>query len=96
MIPVDVYLNYCQDTTVKATGDIFITGKGQYTSNLSANGNIDFQSSGAIARGGSLSAGKDIKAKTVGSIAGVTTLLKVPKTWSYYSRYSIPKQCFYL
>ncbi|HEY5524530.1 MAG TPA: flagellar assembly protein A [Clostridium sp.] len=79
MIPVDAYLNYCQETTVKATGDIFITGKGQYISNLSANGNIDFESSGAIARGGILSAGKDIKAKTVGSVAGVTTLLKVPK-----------------
>lgn len=79
MIPVDVYLNYCQDTTAKATGDIFITGKGQYTSNLCAGGNIEFETSGAIARGGCLSAGKDIKAKIVGSIAGVTTLLKVQK-----------------
>lgn len=78
MIPVDVYLDYAQDTSVKATGDIFITGKGQYTSDFSANGSIYFQKEGAIARGGSLSSGKDIKAKTVGSVAGITTLLKVP------------------
>lgn len=79
MIPVDVYLNYCQDTTIKSTGDIIITGKGLYISNLCANGNIEFQVPGAIARGGSLRADKYIKAKTVGSVAGVTTTLKVSK-----------------
>jgi uncharacterized protein (DUF342 family) len=79
MIPVDIYLNYCQDSTVKATGDIFIKGKGLYISDLSANGNIEFQVPGAIARGGSLSADKYIKAKTVGSTAGVTTTLKVSR-----------------
>jgi len=85
MIPVDVYLNYCQDTTVKATGDIYITGKGLYISNLSANGNINFQVPGAIARGGTLSANEYIKAKTVGSLAGVTTTLKVSKQGVIYA-----------
>ncbi|MCR4945304.1 MAG: FapA family protein [Clostridium sp.] len=77
--PVDVYLNYCQDTEVKTTGNIFITGKGQYVSNLSAECNIEFLKDGAVARGGILKAGKDIKARIVGSIAGVTTTLIVPE-----------------
>lgn len=78
--PVDVYLNYSQDTKIKATGNIFITGKGQYISNLSTLGRIEFLSDGAISRGGTLTSGKDIKAKVVGSVAGVTTILEVPKT----------------
>jgi uncharacterized protein (DUF342 family) len=78
--PVDIYLNYSQDTKVKASGTIYITGKGQYVSELSAEGNIEFLADGAIARGGILSAGKEIKAKVVGSTAGVTTTLKVGKS----------------
>ena len=77
--PVDVYFNYCQDTKIKTTGNIFITGKGQYVSDLSTEGDIEFLENGAVARGGTLRAGKTIKAKVVGSVAGVTTTLKVPK-----------------
>lgn len=77
--PVDIYFNYCQDTTMKTTGNIYVTGKGQYVSNLSAEGDIEFLTDGAVARGGVLCAGNSIKAKTVGSVAGVTTTLKVPK-----------------
>lgn len=79
MIPVDIYLNYCQDSTIKATGDIIITGKGQYICNLSARGSIIFEQPGAISRGGVLVAGKDIKAKTIGSAAGVANKLIVPR-----------------
>ena len=75
--PVDIYFNYCQDTKIKTTGNIFVTGKGQYVSDLSTEGDIEFLKSGAVARGGTL-AGKNIKAKVVGSVAGVTTTLKVP------------------
>lgn len=77
--PVDIYFNYCQDTKMKTTGNIFVTGKGQYVSDLSTEGNIEFLNDGAVARGGTLTAGKNIKAKVVGSAAGVTTTLKVPK-----------------
>lgn len=77
--PVDIYFNYCQDTKVKTTGNIFITGKGQYVSDLSAEGDIEFLSDGAVARGGTVQAGKNIRGKVVGSVAGVTTVLKVPK-----------------
>ena len=79
-IPVDVKMNYCQDSQVQSTGNIVITGKGQYVSELSAKCDIEFTESGAVSRGGTLIAGKNIKAKVIGSIAGVATVLKVPKS----------------
>ncbi|MDS0524137.1 FapA family protein [Clostridium sp. SHJSY1] len=77
--PVDVYFNYCQDSKIKASGTIYVTGKGQYVSALYADSNIEFLEKGAIARGGVLCAGKEIKAKVVGSTAGVMTILKVER-----------------
>ena len=77
--PIDIYLGYCQDVKAQSTGNIFVTGKGEYVSNLNAKGNIEFFADGAVARGGILEAGNNIKAKIIGSIAGVSTILKVPK-----------------
>lgn len=79
VIPADVYLGYAQSATIEASGSVFITGKGQYTSNIVALNNIEFLNEKAVCRGGTLSAGNEIKLKTVGSSAGVTTTLKVPK-----------------
>ncbi|OOM77904.1 hypothetical protein CLPUN_20770 [Clostridium puniceum] len=79
VIPADVYLEYAQGSTIEASGSVFITGKGQYTSNIIALNNIEFLSDNSVCRGGTLSAGAEIKLKTVGSVAGVSTILKVPK-----------------
>lgn len=79
VVPADVYLGYAQSATIEASGSVFITGKGQYTSNIVALNNIEFLNEKAVCRGGTLSAGNEIKLKTVGSSAGVTTVLKVPK-----------------
>lgn len=79
VIPADVYLGYAQSANVEASGSVFITGKGQYTSNIVALNNIEFLNEKAVCRGGTLSAGNEIKLKTVGSSAGVATTLKVPK-----------------
>ena len=65
---------------IEASGSVFITGKGQYTSNITALNNIEFTGDNSVCRGGTLSAGSEIKLKTVGSVAGVSTILKVPKT----------------
>ncbi|AOR22887.1 DUF342 domain-containing protein [Clostridium taeniosporum] len=77
VIPVDVYLDYAQDSTIKASGSVFITGKGQYVSKITALNNIEFTQSGSVCRGGTLHAKDQIKVKTVGSIAGVLTRLEV-------------------
>jgi len=79
VIPADIYLEYAQGSTIEASGSVFITGKGQYTSNIIALNNIEFLTDNSVCRGGTLSAGAEIKLKTVGSVAGVSTILKVPK-----------------
>lgn len=76
-IPVSVNLNYCQDSNIHSTGNIVFKGKGQYISNISSNDGIYFEQPGAISRGGRISAKKEIKARIVGSSAGVVTTLMV-------------------
>lgn len=79
ILPSNIELSYSQASTIEASGDIIITGKGQYTSEMTALNNIEFTTPGAVCRGGTLSAGGEIKLKTVGSVAGVNTVIKVPK-----------------
>lgn len=79
VIPVDVYMDYAQDSTIEASGNVIITGKGQYVSKITALNNIEFTQAGAVCRGGVLHAKGEIKLKTVGSIAGVLTRLEVSK-----------------
>jgi uncharacterized protein (DUF342 family) len=80
VIPINIYLVYAQGSHIEASGSVFITGKGQYTSNITALNNIEFTGDNSVCRGGTLCAGSEIKLKTVGSVAGVNTILKVPKT----------------
>ena len=80
VIPIDVYLTYAQSAHIEASGSVFITGKGQYTSNITALNNIEFTDDNSVCRGGTLCAGSEIKLKTVGSVAGINTILKVSKT----------------
>lgn len=75
----DIYIDYAQGAEIESSGNVYITGKGQYTSNITALGNIEFIESSSVCRGGVLNAGNEIKLKTVGSSAGVSTILKVPK-----------------
>lgn len=77
VVPIDVYINYIQDSEVNTTGNIYILGKGQYVSKLTCLGDIIFSQDNAVCRGGVLSANGKIKAGTVGSVAGVSTILKV-------------------
>ncbi|NFH90668.1 DUF342 domain-containing protein [Clostridium botulinum] len=79
VIPVDVYMDYAQDSTIEASGSVFITGKGQYVSKITALNNIEFTQTGAVCRGGILHAKDEIKLKTIGSIAGVLTRVEVSK-----------------
>lgn len=78
-IPVDVRISYCQDSNIQSSGDIFITGKGEYISDITANGSIYFLQEKSVARGGVLRAKEEIKCRTVGSTAGVATRLQVEK-----------------
>lgn len=78
IIQSDIYVSYLQDSLVKSTGNIFVTGKGEYVTNLIALKNIEFLQGNAVARGGLISARGNVKLGTVGSTAGVSTRIEVP------------------
>lgn len=79
MYEARIYAEYIQSSKIESVGSIIIQGKGQYTSEITALKNIEFTAYDSVCRGGVLSAGKEIKIKSVGSEAGVKTILKVPK-----------------
>jgi uncharacterized protein (DUF342 family) len=76
-LPVTVKISYAQDSIISSSGDIFITGKGEYVSNITAYGNIYFTADRSVARGGTLKAKDELKCKMVGSTGGVLTRLEV-------------------
>lgn len=78
-IPVNVKISSCQDANVQSSGDIVITGRGEYISDITANGSIYFLHEKSVARGGILRAKEEIKCRVVGSTAGVSTKLQVEK-----------------
>ena len=75
----NIRVKYIQSSKLETIGSVFIEGKGQYTSEITALNSIEFLQENSVCRGGILSAGKEIKLKTVGSEAGVNTILKVAK-----------------
>ena len=75
----NIRVKYIQSSKLETIGSVFIEGKGQYTSEITALNSIEFFQENSVCRGGILSAGKEIKLKTVGSEAGVNTILKVAK-----------------
>lgn len=76
-LPVNIKIGYCQDSSIKSSGNIMVVGKGTYVSNLEAHQGIYFLTEGSVVRGGSLRASTEIKCKVVGSQGGVTTRLIV-------------------
>lgn len=76
-LPINVKINYCQDSKINSSGDIIVGGKGEYVSSLCANGGIYFTETRGMARGGELKAKNEIKCKVVGSVGGVATKLVV-------------------
>ncbi|MBM7869476.1 uncharacterized protein (DUF342 family) [Clostridium pascui] len=84
ILPVNIKLAYSQDSRIKSTGDVIITGKGQYVSEIIANGSIHFIGQKAVSRGGTLKAQNEIKCKVVGSEGGVKTTLMVERGGSIW------------
>lgn len=78
-VPVTVSFAYCQDSIVKSSGDIAVTGKGVYISEITANGTIRFIYEKSVARGGLIKASREMVCRIVGSPAGVPTRLQVDK-----------------
>lgn len=73
----DLTIEYCQEANIEVIGNIFIVGKGSYTTKMFATGNIEFTKEDSVCRGGHLTAKESIKAKIVGSAVGIETKLQV-------------------
>jgi len=71
--------NYIQDSKVSSTGSVYINGKGVYKSEINALDSVYFVAERSTTRGGIINATNEIKCKIVGTIAGVSTILKVKK-----------------
>lgn len=76
-IPVSVNINYCQDSIIKSSGDIILTGKGEYVSDITAKRKIIFSEEKSVARGGILKADEEIRCRVVGSPSGASAITKL-------------------
>lgn len=93
-VPVNVKISYCQDSVIKSSGNIIITGKGEYVSKITAHESIEFISPGSLARGGVMKAKNEIKCKSVGSEGGVSTKLMVESHGSIWADIAYQNTCF--
>lgn len=74
---VEVKFSYCQDSKIESTGNIILTGKGEYVSEIISSDGVYFTNPRSVTRGGSITAKNEIKCASVGSAASVPTILKV-------------------
>lgn len=93
-IPSDINISYCQECKIESSGNIYVTGKGEYISNITANNSIEFLNKNAVARGGQLKAKNQIKCGVVGSIGGVITRVCVDTKGHIYSEIAYPNTVF--
>ncbi len=94
IVPLDVRIGYCQDCEIKSTGNIIISGKGEYTSCLNAMKDIMFTQSNSVARGGFLTAGGNISVGIIGSVAAISTVLTVPLSGKISATYAYKNTTF--
>lgn len=79
IIQSDINISYCQDCLIKSTGKIQVTGKGTYVSDIIALNEVVFVHKDAVARGGKIYSMKSVTLGTIGSPAGVRTVVEVPE-----------------
>jgi uncharacterized protein (DUF342 family) len=75
----NVKIGYIQNSNVEASGDITITGKGGYNSELTAGGAVKFTGNPGVFRGGNILAGGNVEIGELGSPTGALTTVTVPK-----------------
>lgn len=84
IIEANLNIEYAQESKINAVGNINISGRGLFTSELYATKSIIFTTDKAVCRGGYLKANELIKASIVGSDSGVFTILEVGKHGEIY------------
>lgn len=76
-VKCDLLIEYGQESKINVMGDIIVTGKGLFTSQLYSTNNIIFNEKSSVCRGGYLKAIKGIYGTIIGSDSGVVTKLEV-------------------
>lgn len=72
-----INIGYCQESSIKASGDIVINGKGVFSTDAIALGKIIFSNKKSVCRGGHIKSNKGIEAGVVGSEGSAITILEV-------------------
>jgi uncharacterized protein (DUF342 family) len=93
-VPVSVNIGYLQDTTVQSSGNVIISGKGQYVSKIIAKDYVRFLKPTSIARGGLIKANDEIKCGTIGSLGGVSTKIVVGEKGNIYAEIAYQNTVF--
>lgn len=93
-VPVSMKISYCQDTVLTSSGNIIITGKGEYVSKIIAYERVEFTNPTSVARGGIIKAKNEIKCKKVGSEGGVSTKLVVEAQGNIWVDVAYQNTCF--
>ncbi|MCY6353945.1 DUF342 domain-containing protein [Clostridium sp. ZS2-4] len=92
--PVNMKISYCQDSFLTSSGNIVISGKGEYVSKIIAYESVEFITPTSVARGGVIKAKNKIKCKKVGSEGGVSTKLIVEPQGNIWADIAYQNTCF--
>ncbi|MFZ7134366.1 MAG: flagellar assembly protein A [Eubacteriales bacterium] len=87
---VKVTFSYAQNSQISSCGDITVTGKGSYQSNLTAQNKISYESSNSVVKGGTLIAEWEIAAGIVGTPNEIYTECRVSKSQGQVKGYFYP------
>ncbi|MGF7184488.1 hypothetical protein GGQ84_000571 [Desulfitispora alkaliphila] len=75
----DITASYVQNSVIKASGNVFITGKGCYNSKINSGGQVTFTGRPGVFRGGEIYANGDVIVGEIGTPSGTMTSITVPK-----------------
>lgn len=70
---------YVQNSHLESSGDVIITGKGCYNSNIYAGENVLVEGSPGVFRGGEIVAGGQVKVRELGCLAETLTKVEIPR-----------------
>lgn len=73
----DLVTGYVQNSHLECSGEVRITGKGSYSSNIFAGGDVIIQGSPGTFRGGEIVAGGNVLVRELGSPAEVVTEVRI-------------------
>lgn len=82
----NIEIGYLQNSTITASGDVIVSGKGGYNSDVNACGAVRFTGRPGVFRGGSISAGGDVEVGELGSPTGAITNVTIPKHFKLIAR----------